>query len=103
MSDRLNQLQKMFDADPTDPFVTYGIALEHAKTEDFQTAIDWLDKTLDLDKHYCYAYFQKAKMLSELGEDHDAKSVLNLGIKMAVESGDDHAAQEINDLLEMME
>ena len=102
MSDRVNQLQKMYEADPTDPFVPYGIALEYGKAEEFESAIEWLNKTLELDKHYCYAYFQKGKMLSELGEDGDAKKVLELGIKMAVEAGDQHAASEINDLLEMM-
>ncbi|QQE10757.1 hypothetical protein JD969_14790 [Planctomycetota bacterium] len=103
MSDRLNQLKTMYEADPTDPFVPYGIALEYAKAEAFETALEWLDKTLKLDKHYCYAYFQKGKMFSELGEEEDAKKVLELGVKMAVEAGDQHAASEINDLLEMMD
>ncbi len=33
MPDRLEQLTKLHEADPSDPFCTYGIALEHANTQ----------------------------------------------------------------------
>jgi hypothetical protein len=99
MSDRLNQLIRLHQAEPTDPFCTYGIALEHAKVKHHAEALAWLDKTLALDVHYCYAYFQKAKVYIERGEDAAAKSVLDTGMQAATQAGDDHARSEMAELL----
>lgn len=99
MSDRLTKLQALFDADPTDPFVTYGIALEHAKMDRLDEAIEWLDRTLGLDEHYLYAYFQKAKLLSELGRDDEARAILTQGMTAAKQAGDDHAHSEMTELM----
>jgi tetratricopeptide (TPR) repeat protein len=103
MSDRLNKLTQMYETDPNDPFLTYGIALEHGKSGQFEEAVDWLDKTLSLDEHYCYAYFQKAKMLSEQGDDDAAKAVLDKGMTAAQHAGDSHAREEMAELLTSME
>ena len=103
MSERLEQLLKLYKAEPSDPFLTYGVALEHAKSESFEEVVTWLDKTLELDKYYAYAYFQKGKALSQLGEEEDAISALKLGIEMAKESGDAHAVSELMELLGSME
>ena len=102
MSPRLIQLQKLHAADPRDPFLTYGIALEHAKAGAFDDAITWLDNTLLIDPKYCYAYFQKSKMLSEKGEEEAAKAVLREGMAVAQTAGDAHAASEMAQLLESM-
>jgi len=100
MSPRLAQLQKLHAADPSDPFLTYGIALELGKAGHLDDAIAWLDKTLAADAKYCYAYFQKAKMLGEKGEDEAARNVLKEGMMVATSSGDAHAASEMAQLLE---
>ncbi len=96
---RLEQLHKLHKADPQDPFCTYGIALEHSKAEEFDTAIEWLDKTIALDADYFYAYFQKAKAYMEKGDDDQAKAVLETGIQRANAKGDAHAASEMQDLM----
>jgi len=102
MTDRLNQLEKMHAADPKDADLPYMIALEHAKAEDFAAAINWLDKTLTLNAHYHYAYFQKAKMLSELGDDMAALETLALGIEQAEHAGDLKALGELSELRAML-
>ncbi|MEX1015717.1 MAG: tetratricopeptide repeat protein [Phycisphaeraceae bacterium] len=99
MSDRLTQLRKLYDVDPHDPFVSYGIALEHAKQGETDEALRWLDQTLQTDPQYCYAYFQKGRLLSELGRTDDAKAVLQAGVTQAQQAGDAHAASEIGELL----
>ncbi|MEX0775848.1 MAG: tetratricopeptide repeat protein [Phycisphaeraceae bacterium] len=103
MSDRLDQLKKLHEADPADPFCTYGIALEHAKAGRRDDAIAWLDKTLELDGQYCYAYFQKGKILSEMGREDEARAVLELGMAVGRKAGNPdalHAAEEMATLLE---
>lgn len=103
MPTRLEQLTKMHAADPGDPFCTYGIALEYAKVGQVDEAIQWLDKTLAVDGNYGYAYFQKAKMLLEKGQEAAARQVLNTGIATARKHGTPdslHAAEEMTTLLE---
>ena len=102
MSTRLDQLTKLHAVDPADPFLTYGIALEHIKVHDPKTGLIWLDKTLALDANYFYAYFQKAKALSELDREDEAKQVLTVGMAAAKKAGDGHALSEMQGLFESM-
>ncbi len=101
MTDRLEQLHKLHAADPDDADITYMIAMEHTKPpgNDPAAVIDWLNKTLDLDPNYLYAYFQKAKALSELGQADAAKATLQLGIQHATEHGDAKAQSELSELM----
>jgi tetratricopeptide (TPR) repeat protein len=101
MSDRLTQLIKLYAADQADPFLTYGIALEHGKLENFAEALTWLSKTIALDEHYCYAYFQQAKMHEEEGNTDAALAAIDLGIQKSKACGDAHAADELAELREM--
>lgn len=108
MNDRLKQLQKLHAADPEDADITYMIAMEHTKLEgdsggDASAVIDWLNKTLDLDPNYLYAYFQKAKAQSELGNDDQAKATLQLGIQKAKSALDSKAVSELSELHQSME
>lgn len=102
MSDRLEQLKKLFEADPNDADLPYMIALELGKSGDCVSAIDWLDKTIALNAHYHYAYFQKAKMFDEEGEGADALATLDEGIKRATKVGDAKALGELQELRTMM-
>ena len=63
-------------------------------------AITWLDRTLAADAKYCYAYFQKAKMLDAKGDSAAAVAVLKEGIQAAQRAGDGHAAEEMMGLME---
>ena len=102
MSERLEQLRKLYDADASDPFITYGMALEHAKAGDHDEALRWLDQTLELDADYCYAYYQKGRLLGEMGRDDEARQVTRLGIERAKAAGEAHAAAELEALLESL-
>lgn len=99
MTDRLAQLLTFHEADPTDTFCTYGIAMEHAKRGETAQAIDWLDRTLRLDANHAYAYYQKASLLNGLGRVDEAKHVVVEGQAAAKRAGDTHAAQELEVLM----
>lgn len=99
MTDRLAQLVALFHADPNDPFLTYGIALEHGKSGRIEEALRWLDQTLQIDAAYCYAYYQKARMLRDLGREQDARQALHEGMRRAA-GKDEHARDEMAELLE---
>ena len=103
MSGRLEQLQKLFEADPADADLPYMIALEHGKAGDTDEALAWLDKTIALNAHYHYAYFQKAKLFDEDGEIDQAVAVLDQGIELATKAGDAKALGELQELKLMMQ
>ena len=100
---RLEQLHKLFAADPNDADLPYMIALDYAKSGDSTQALEWLDKAIALNAHYHYAYFQKAKLLEEDGEGADALVALDEGIRLATEAGDAKALGELRELRMMVE
>ena len=102
-TDRLEQLKKLHAADPNDADLPYMIALDYAKSGNIALALEWLDKTIALNAHYHYAYFQKAKLLDEDGEGADALVALEEGIRLATEAGDAKALGELQELRTMME
>lgn len=103
MSHRLEQLTKLLAIDPDDADVPYMIALEHGKADDPETAVEWLDKAIALDPSYHYAYFQKAKMLSEMGDEEDALAAVDAGIAKATADGHAKAVGELQELRLAME
>lgn len=95
MSDRSEQLKRMLQDDPADTFCLYGLALEHAKAGRHDDAISLFDRTLEIDPHYCYAYFHKAKSLEAAGRVDEAMRALGTGQARAREAGDAQAMNEI--------
>ncbi|MBC7785697.1 MAG: hypothetical protein H7144_17860 [Burkholderiales bacterium] len=99
---RLDQLKTLLERTPTDPFLTYGIALEHKKLNETTEAIQWLDRTIGLDVNYCYAYYQKGQILETTGDTDAARSAYLAGIKSAQAAGDAHAQGELQGALDML-
>ena len=102
-SERLEKLQKMLERDPSDPFLLYGIALEHKKLGDAQRAIEFLDKVIAADAGYCYAYHQKGLVHESSGNVEAARASYRAGIAAAEAKGDEHAREEISAALQMIE
>ena len=102
MDDRLEKLRRLHEADPNDPELTYMLAMEHSKAEQLEEAVRWLDRTIELDPHYHYAYFQKGKILGALSRDTEARDAIQTGLDRANAAGDAKAAGELADLLASM-
>ncbi|MHB1156966.1 MAG: hypothetical protein ACYC26_09015 [Phycisphaerales bacterium] len=103
MIDRLTKLLTLHQADPTDAFCTYALAMETAKLGRTDQALGWLDKTIALDANQAYAYYHKAKLLAEQDRRAEALKTLDEGLAAARRSGDDKAMGELNDLLGLLE
>ena len=96
---RLEQLEKMYKADPEDPDLPYMLAQEYAGNGDFDRAIELFDACLANDSHYHYAYYHKAKTLQGLGKLDEAMNTLEKGLALAEEDRNAKAASEINEYL----
>jgi len=102
-SERLTKLQGMLQKTPNDPFLLYGVALEYKKLGETGLAIEFLDRTIETDPGYCYAYFQKGQTYETMGDAHAARSAYEAGIAAAKQKGDAHAQSEIEGALSMLE
>jgi tetratricopeptide (TPR) repeat protein len=102
-NDRLAKLQQMLAREPNDTFLLYGIALEHKKLSEPAKAIEFLDRVVELDPGYCYAYHQKGLVFESNGDLDAAKASYRAGIEAARAKGDTHAQGEIEAALAMIE
>lgn len=99
---RLDQLRRLYDADPSDADVCYMIAQELGKGGEHAQAIEWYDRCLAADGAYCYAYFFKAISQNETGDRPGAVVTLNQGLVHARASGHPKSISELTALLEQM-
>jgi tetratricopeptide (TPR) repeat protein len=102
-NDRLSQLKNLLESDPNDAFCMYGIAMEFAKAGHHEEAIAWFDQTIETDPSYCYAWLHKARCQNGSGDFVGASTTLQEGIKQAKSLGDQHAADEMNGLLQSIQ
>ncbi len=96
----IEQLEKLLAADPKDTFVLYGLAQEWAKRGDAGKAVEFYDRCLAEDPHYCYAYFHKARALEDAGRREEAIEALRVGVGAAREAGDEKALGEMGSYLD---
>lgn len=103
MTDRLQKLLAMLEKTPGDPFLLYGVAMEHKKGSDVAAAVDFLDRTIAADAGYCYAYYQKGLLLESSGDLDAARRTYRDGMAAADRSGDAQAKGEIEAALTLLE
>lgn len=102
MSDRLPKILQMLEAKPGDTFLLYAAAMEYKKANDIARALEYLDRTVQFDPSYAYAYFQKGQVHEMQGEIDLARQTYLAGIDAARQKGDSHAASELQGALEML-
>ncbi|HEX3357563.1 MAG TPA: hypothetical protein VHS31_11390 [Tepidisphaeraceae bacterium] len=103
MSTKLPQLHAMLQKQPNDPFLLYGIAMEHKKLNETSQAIEFLKRVISVDPNYCYAYFQSGQIYEIIGDLESAKRSYNEGIVAARRAGDAHAQSELEGALSMLD
>jgi tetratricopeptide (TPR) repeat protein len=96
----IDQIERMLEAEPDDPFLLYALAQEHAKAGATDAAIDAYDRVLAVDPGYSYAYFHRARALEDAGRTDEAVQTLRQGLEAARRAADAHAASEIAAFLE---
>ena len=99
----MQQLQKMLQRQPDDPFLLYGLAMEHKKANDLTGALQWLDRVLQNDPNYCYAYYQRGQVHELAGDADAARKAYREGIEAAARAGDAHARTELEAALSLVE
>ena len=97
---RKQQIEEMLAADPDDPFLRYGLAMEYVSAGQPGEAARCLQELIRISPEYVPAYFHAGKALIELGREDEARAVLRSGIAVATRKGEGHAAEEMEGLLD---
>jgi predicted Zn-dependent protease len=102
---RRQQIEEMLKNDPNDEFLRYGLAMEHLNAGEAETAIRQLRDLIALNpaKPYVPAFQIAAQVLLKLGRAGEAIPLLRDGVAAAQKQGNDHAAGEMQVLLDSVE
>jgi tetratricopeptide (TPR) repeat protein len=101
-SGRLQQLLKMLEREPNDAFLLYGIAIEYKNLNESNTALEYLDRVLQVDPNHSYTYYQQGQVLEGMGETERARERYQAGIESANRAGDGKARGELEAALDML-
>ena len=98
--DKVAALREILANDPNNSFARYGLAMELAKLSETAAAIAEFDTLLTKDPDYTAGYFMAAQTLSGAGRKPEAIERLKAGIASATRSGNSHAVNEMQAMLD---
>ena len=99
MAGRREQIEAMLAAEPQDTFLRYSLAMELQKEGEHVASLSGFRELMADSPPYVPAFFMAGKLLVQLRQVPEARSVLRDGIEQARVQGDQHAASEMSELL----
>jgi tetratricopeptide (TPR) repeat protein len=96
---RLEILQQMAAANPSNTFARYGIAMEHVKAGRLEDAVAAFRSVLEADPNYSAAYYHGGQALEKLGRLEEARQMYRRGLAV---TRDPHAAGELQAALDIL-
>ena len=100
---RKEQLEAMLADDPNDALARYMLAMEHGSAGEQERAIEVFRETIARAPDYVPAYMQLGQTLVRLGQSAEARSVWQRGVIEAQKQRNDHAAGEMQGMIDMLE
>ena len=100
---RLSQLEELLKEDPNDPFLKYGIALEHAKLGNLAEAIQRIENLLAEKPDYLGAYYQLGQYYEAVKNFDAAKNIYEKGMLLAKEKKNMKTLNELREALQLLE
>ena len=102
---RMEQIEALLAAEPSDAFLRYGLAMEYVSGGDDATAAQLMSELVDSNEAdpYVPAFLMAGQAYQRLGNETEACAILRKGIAAAAKSGNDHARGEMEGLLASIE
>lgn len=97
---RKQRLEAMLSQEPNDVELRYMVGMEYLSEGDDAGALARFDELIAQFPDYPHAYHQGARLLQRMNRVAEARDWLERGIPIARKKGDDHAAGEMQGLLE---
>lgn len=98
--DRAAALRQFLEDNPNDSFARYGLAMEHVRAGNAETALEEFKKLVEINPEYTAAYQMAAQTLMKVGRNGEARSWLERGIACAARTGNAHAKSEMQAMLD---
>lgn len=99
-TDRLESLLSLAEQDPENTFLRYGLAMEFARLDRTEEALQSFRLLIEKNPLYVAAYYQMGTLLARRGEIEEARRIYSEGIEAAVQKADWHAKSELEAALE---
>jgi tetratricopeptide (TPR) repeat protein len=100
---KISQLLQMLETEPNDSFLNYALALEFAKENNFEKAIELIENLLIKDENYLGAYYQLGKCYEQTGNTERAIATYTKGIAIAKKQNNRKTLGELNEAVMMLE
>ncbi|MGZ4839810.1 MAG: tetratricopeptide repeat protein [Terriglobales bacterium] len=100
--DRIAALQELLAENPDDAFARYGLAMEYSKAGDVAGALAEFNGIIQRNPDYTPAYQMAGQMLMSAGRMEEARKMFEDGIASARRAGNQHAASEMQGMLDVM-
>ncbi len=101
--DKIAALTEILAMNPSDSFARYGLAMEHLNQGNTDAALKEFATTTEHNPDYVPAYQMSGQTLAKLNRVEDAKARLRNGLEAARRTSNQHAASEMQALLDELE
>lgn len=98
--DRIALLTQVLEQNPADAFARYGLAMAHIAEGNTDAALTEFTTLIGHNPDYVPAYQMSAQTLAKLGRSEEAIDRLRSGLDAAQRTGNQHAASEMQGLLD---
>jgi cytochrome c-type biogenesis protein CcmH/NrfG len=100
---RVEQLKEILAQDPNNLLTRYALAMEYSNSGNVDAAVAEFKLLLEKNPDYANAYFMAAQSLAGADRNAEAGQMLRDGITAAKRSGNQHAASEMQLMLDDLE
>jgi predicted Zn-dependent protease len=101
--DKVAMLSEILAQNSKDAFARYGLAMEYAARGETETSLQEFSKLLTEHPDYTAGYFMAAQTLAKAGRNAEARGRLTEGIASAHRTGNQHALNEMQAMLDELE
>ncbi len=96
-------LNEILAQNPKDAFARYGLAMEFSSRGEVETSLEEFHRLLTEHPDYTAGYFMAAQTLAKAGRNAEARGRLAQGIESARRTGNHHALNEMQAMLDELE
>jgi tetratricopeptide (TPR) repeat protein len=101
--DRIASLLEILNGNPDDTFARYALGMEYSRTGRVDDAVGEFRTLIGKQPDYANAYFMAAQALAAAERVPEAKAMLQEGITAANRARNQHAASEMQGMLDELE
>lgn len=101
--DRIAGLLDILNSNPNDTFARYALGMEYSRAGRVDDAVSEFRTLLTKQPDYANAYFMAAQALATAERIDEARTFLNDGIAAARRANNQHAASEMQGMLDELE